>query len=199
MELWIHTSEVDKLGGGESQGKEEREGGQGRWKRAALYVWKEEDKVSLLGVESCPTGPPLPLHFHCSMLSLQTSCSLCLSLSLSCTWGRQQSPFLFWGKLWKKTLGFAPKIKPFVLFCFFLVWNFEQALKPYWNLKLRAIILRGLNESKPNIAFDFPTFGLSTRIIINKMINSNNIFGGLGVKQSDSKLFKINQLSFKPI
>ena len=137
MELWLHTSEVDKLGGGESQGKEEREAGQGRWKRAALYVWKEEDKVSLLGVESCPTGPPLPLHFHCSMLSLQTSCSLSLSLSLSLCLspclvleGDNKVLFFFGESCGRKRWVLLLKSNPLFCSVFFLFETLNRLLNP---------------------------------------------------------------------
>ena len=66
--------------------------------------------------------------------------------------------FSFWGKaVEEKRWVLLLKSNP--LFCSVLfVWNFEQALKPYRNLKLRAIILGGLNPS-PILLLIFPRLG----------------------------------------
>ena len=121
----------------------------GKKKTRCLYwVWK----VAQLD-HPCPCTSIAPC-FHYKLHALSLSLSLSLVLE-----GDNKVLFFFGESCGRKTLGFAPKIKPFVLFCSVLfVWNFEQALKPYRNLKLRAIILGGLNPS-PILLLIFPRLG----------------------------------------
>ena len=80
--------------------------------------------------------------------------------------------FSFWGKaVEEKRWVLLLKSNPLfcsVLFCLFETLNRLLTLQ----VPKAATNNFGWAEYKPNIAFDFPTFGLSTRIIINKRVNS---------------------------
>ena len=145
-------------------------------KGSPLRVERRRQGVSI-GCGKLPnwTTPALALPLlHAFTANFMLSLSLCLVLE-----GDNKVLFFFGESCGRKRWVLLLKSNPLFCSVFFLFETLNRLLI-YWNLKLRAIILRGLNESKPNIAFDFTTFGLSTRLIINKMINSNNIFGGLG-------------------
>ena len=139
------------------EGREGRRSGEMK-KGSPLRVERRRQGVSI-GCGKLPnwTTPALALPLlHAFTTNFMLSLSLSLSLVLE---GDNKVLFFFGESCGRKTLGFAPKIKPFVLFCSVLfVWNFEQALKPYRNLKLRAIILGGLNPS-PILLLIFPRLG----------------------------------------
>ena len=136
------------------EGREGRRSGEMK-KGSPLRVERRRQGVSI-GCGKLPnwTTPALAL----PLLHAFTA-NFMLSLCVLYLRETTKSFFFFGESCGRKTLGFAPKIKPFVLFCSVLfVWNFVQALKPYRNLKLRAIILGGLNPS-PILLLIFPRLG----------------------------------------